>query len=132
MLRYLRVLYYLTYLVSDQLAYARDSKGWEKETDLVFIEGPLDVWDENGKMVASVRMGASTLNRHYFDWALGNNWTMPSNTIQLLMSIGGVATTMCHGGGIQHKTVADRIIKIGKHSNLFVLIYLYRHYSLKY
>ena len=30
------------------------------------------------------------------------------------MSIGGVATPMCHGGGIMHKTIADRILKIGK------------------
>ena len=33
---------------------------------------------------------------------------------ELLMSIGGVATPMCHGGGIMHKTIADRILKIGR------------------
>ena len=80
------------------------------------MEGPLDVWEENGIKRASVRMGASSLNSHYFDWALKNNWTFPSNTIQHLMTIGGVATPMCHGAGIMHKTIADRIMKIG---NLF-------------
>ena len=100
--------------MSDQLAYARDSEGWEEQTDLVFVEGPLDVWEENGKKVASVRMGAATLNSYYFEWAKANNWTMPSNTIQHLMTIGGVAIPMCHGGGLQHKTISDRILKIGK------------------
>lgn len=102
------------FLVSDHLAYARDSEGWEKETDLAFVEGPLNVWEENGKKVASVRMGAATLNSHYADWGKANGWTMPANTIQHLMTIGGVATPMCHGGGLKHKTIADRIIKIGK------------------
>ena len=32
---------------------------------------------------------------------------------ELLMSVGGVAIPMCHGGGIAHKTIADRILKIG-------------------
>ena len=34
--------------------------------------------------------------------------TMPSNTIMHYMSIGGVAMGTCHGGGIGHKTIADR------------------------
>merc|ERR1719367_667047 len=98
--------------VSDQLSYARETEGWENDTELVFMEGPLEVWEENGMKKASVRMGASSLNSHYFDWALKNNFTFPSNTIQHLMSIGGVATPMCHGAGIMHRTIADRIIKI--------------------
>ena len=34
----------------------------------------------------SVRLGAGTLNLHYYDWALANNWTMPANTIMHYMS----------------------------------------------
>jgi len=99
--------------VSDQLAYARGTEGWESDyEELVFVEGPLSEWREGAKRHASVRVGASSLNAHYFQWALDKNYTMPSNTIQLLMSIGGVATPMCHGGGIMHKTIADRILKI--------------------
>ena len=30
------------------------------------------------------------------------------------MSVGGVAIPMCHGGGISHKTISDRILKIGR------------------
>ena len=61
---------------------------------------------------SSVRFGAGTLNLHYYDWALAHNWTMPSNTIMHYMSIGGVAMGTCHGGGIGHKTIADRIIEM--------------------
>ena len=111
---YICILVSLTITVSDHLSYARDTDGWEKETDLVFVEGPLDIWEEHGKKVASVRIGSATLNSHYFDWALKYNWTLPSNTIQHLMTIGGVATPMCHGAGIAHKTISDRILKIGK------------------
>lgn len=103
--------------VSDQLSYARETEGWEEDYELVSMEGPLDIWeekDQKGENVkkASVRMGASSLNKHYFDWALATNWTFPSNTIQHLMTIGGTATPMCHGAGIGHRTLADRIIKI--------------------
>ena len=70
--------------VSDQLAYARSSKGWEQDySELAFVEGPLAVWEEEaGKQHASVRIGASALNYHYFNWALEANWTMPANTIR--------------------------------------------------
>ena len=89
------------------------------------MEGPLDIWeekDQKGENVkkASVRMGASSLNKHYFDWALATNWTFPSNTIQHLMTIGGTATPMCHGAGIGHRTLADRIIKIGMKNNIHI------------
>ena len=105
---------YIIFPVSDQLSYARDREGWEDDyEELVFMEGPLRTWEENGVKKATVRMGASSLNAHYFDWALKNNWTFPSNTIQHLMTIGGVATPMCHGAGIGHRTITDRIIKIG-------------------
>ena len=52
------------------------------------------------------------MDLHYYDWALANNWTMPANTIMQYMSIGGVAMGNCHGGGIGHQTLADRIIEM--------------------
>ena len=61
---------------------------------------------------ASVKFGAGTLNLHYYDWAMARNWTMPANTIMHYMSMGGVAMGTCHGGGIGHKTIADRIIEM--------------------
>merc|ERR1711970_1026704 len=98
--------------ISDHLAYARDHGSWPEDSELVYIEGPLDVWEEEGKKHASAKFGASTLNLHYYDWALANNWTMPANTIMHYMSIGGVAMGTCHGGGIGHQTIADRIIEM--------------------
>ena len=47
-----------------------------------FIKGPLSEWREGAKRHASVRVGASSLNAHYFQWALDKNYTMPSNTIR--------------------------------------------------
>merc|ERR1711970_1155516 len=98
--------------ISDHLAYARDHGSWPEDSELVYIEGPLDVWEEEGKKHASAKFGASTLNLHYYDWALANNWTMPANTIMHYMSIGGVAMGTCHGGGIGHQTLADRILEM--------------------
>merc|ERR1711915_1134827 len=98
--------------ISDHLAYARDHGNWPEDSELAFIEGPLDVWEEDGKKHAAVKFGASTLNLHYYDWALANNWTMPANTIMHYMTIGGVALGTCHGGGIGHQTIADRIIEM--------------------
>jgi len=98
--------------ISDHLAYARDHGSWPEDSELVFIEGPLDIWEEEGKKHASVKFGPSTLNLHYYDWALANNWTMPANTIMHYMSIGGVAMGTCHGGGIGHQTLADRILEM--------------------
>merc|ERR1719312_1421259 len=98
--------------ISDHLAYAREQGSWPEDSDLVYIEGPLDVWEEEGKKHAAVKFGASTLNLHYYEWALANNWTMPANTIMHYMSIGGVALGTCHGGGIGHQTIADRILEL--------------------
>jgi len=98
--------------VSDHLAYARDHGDWPEDSELVYIEGPLDIWEEEGKKHASVKFGASTLNLHYYDWALEHNWTMPANTIMHYMTIGGVALGTCHGGGIGHQTIADRILEL--------------------
>jgi len=99
--------------VSDRFAYKRDHGTWPEDSELVNIEGPLNTWvAEDGRQRSAVKFGAGTLNLHYYNWALANNWTMPSNTIMHYMSIGGVAMGTCHGGGIGHKTIADRIIEM--------------------
>ena len=99
--------------VSDKLANRRDHGTWPEDTELVSISGPTSTWlGEDGRKHASVRFGAGSLNLHYYNWALANNWTMPANTIMHYMSIGGVAMGTCHGGGIGHQTIADRIIEM--------------------
>jgi hypothetical protein len=98
--------------VSDHLAYARDFGSWPEDSELVGIEGPLSVWRGEDKMHASVRFGVGTLNLHYMDWALANNWTLPSNTIMQYMSMGGVMMGTCHGGGIGHGTMGDQLLEV--------------------
>ena len=41
--------------VSDHLAYARDLGSWPEDSELVGIQGPLSVWEEDGKKHASAR-----------------------------------------------------------------------------
>ena len=41
--------------VSDHLAYARDLGTWPEDSELVGIQGPLSVWEEDGKKHASAR-----------------------------------------------------------------------------
>jgi len=99
--------------VSDHLAYARDFGTWPEDSELVFIEGPLRVWKgEEGGMKAAVRFGAATLNKHYTEWALAHNWTLPFNTIMHYMTMGGVMMGTCHGGGIRHGTMGDRLLEV--------------------
>jgi len=98
--------------VSDHLAYARDLGTWPEDSELVGIQGPLSVWEEDGKKHASARFMAGTLNLHYMDWALANNWTLSSNTIMQYMSMGGVMMGTCHGGGIQHGTMGDKLLEV--------------------
>ena len=43
--------------ISDHLAYARDHGTWPEDSGLVYIEGPLDVWEEEGKKNAAVKFG---------------------------------------------------------------------------
>jgi len=98
--------------ISDHLAYARDPGTWPEDSELVNVEGPLSIWEEDGEKKAAVRFGAGTLNKHYVEWALANNFTLPSNTIMHYMSLGGVMMGTCHGGGIGHQTMADRLLEV--------------------
>lgn len=103
--------------VSDHLAYARDFGTWPEDSDINFgglngVQGPLEVWEEDGRKHASARFGAGTLNLHYMEWALANNWTLPSNTIMQYMSMGGVMMGTCHGGGIGHNTMGDYLLEV--------------------
>ena len=41
--------------MSDHLAYARDLGTWPEDSELVGIQGPLSVWEEDGKKHASAR-----------------------------------------------------------------------------
>ena len=99
--------------VSDKLSYARGtSEAWrDRAAELTGISGPLKIWSENGKRKASIKIGGATLNQHLFEWVMKNpDWTLPVNTIMLLMTMGGTTSTISHGGGIQHKSLSDQII----------------------
>jgi hypothetical protein len=99
--------------VSDKLSYARGtSEDWRgRAIELTGISGPLKTWTENGQRKASVKIGGATLNQHLFEWVMeSKEWTLPVNTIMLLMTMGGTTSTICHGGGLQHKSLSDLVI----------------------
>jgi hypothetical protein len=90
--------------VSDHLSYVRGTQeDWrERAKELTFIEGPLETWTEDGLEKAAIKVGAATLNQQLFEWILEDKqWTLPLDTIMLLMTYGGTTTPMCHGGGKQ-------------------------------
>ena len=65
----------ITLCVTDSDPDTRDHKDWPGDSELVSISGPLNTWTgEDGRRRAAVRFGAGTLNLHYYDWALANNW----------------------------------------------------------
>jgi hypothetical protein len=37
-------------------------------------------------------------------------WTLPVNTIMLLMTMSGTTSTISHGGGLNHKSLSDQVI----------------------
>jgi len=74
--------FYLRLLIPDEGSLIFFSKYDSASAQTWFIKGPLSEWREGAKRHASVRVGASSLNAHYFQWALDKNYTMPSNTIR--------------------------------------------------
>ncbi len=89
--------------VSDHLSYVRGNQdAWrERAKELAFVEGPLTTWiAPDGTEKAAVKVGAATLNQQLFEWILEERqWTLPLDTIMLLMTYGGTTSPMCHGGG---------------------------------
>ena len=65
----------ISIIVTCSITDIRDHGDWPGDSELVSISGPLSTWTgEDGRRRAAVRFGAGTLNLHYYDWALANNW----------------------------------------------------------
>ena len=53
---------------------SRDHGDWPRDSELVSID-QYETWTaEDGRRRSAVRFGAGSLNLHYYDWALANNW----------------------------------------------------------
>ena len=53
---------------------SRDHGDWPGDSELVSID-QYETWTaEDGRRRSAVRFGAGSLNLHYYDWALANNW----------------------------------------------------------
>ena len=103
--------------VSDHLSHVRGGlEEWRKRaSELTFIEGPLYTFmdEETGARHAAVKVGASCLNSFLFEWSLSNKqWSLPADTLMLLMTYGGSNAPICHGGGLRHKSLSDLVLAI--------------------
>lgn len=70
------------------------------------------------------RIGAATTNEQFRQWCLGKatdprtnktgnkQWTIPLNVIMVEITWGGSNAPICHGAGINHKTLSDLVTEI--------------------
>lgn len=76
-----------------------------------------DPYEVNGKRKILCKIGSATCNYHFSDWVhapiAGNQqWTMPLNVIMSEISFAGSNAMMCHGAGINNKTLSDLVKEI--------------------
>jgi len=64
------------------------------------------------------KIGAATTNEQFRVWATNNdtglpkNWTIPLNVIMVEITWGGSNGPICHGAGLEHKTLSDLVYEI--------------------
>ena len=61
---------------------------------------------------ADVKVGAAALNFQILKWCIANGYTIPTNVIMLLNTIGGLTSMMCHGSGIKQQTISDLVREV--------------------
>lgn len=61
-----------------------------------------------------VKVGAATSNEHLRVWSLenGRKWTIPLNVVMVEITFGGSNGPICHGAGLQHKTLSDLVTEV--------------------
>lgn len=100
--------------VTDSISYARcgdhsidqQIKDWGSEFS--FIEVVKDLGDGH----AAVKVGAATTNIEMLNWSKESSWTLPLDVIAIMITYGGSNAPICHGAGLQHKTLSDLVIGI--------------------
>ena len=73
--------------------------------------------NENGKIKALCKIGASTSNEQFRSWCIdakGGNWqwTIPFNVIMVEITYGGSNAPICHGAGWKNETLSDLVTEI--------------------
>ena len=92
-------------------------------TDLPSIEGtfspgegllqlikPLPETISNNQMLC--RIGTATTTEQLAEWCLANNWAVPVDVVIVETTYGGTISAICHGGGLQHKTLSDLVAEV--------------------
>lgn len=73
--------------------------------------------EEDGVTKALCRIGAATSNEQFRRWCLDAKggawqWTVPLNVIMVEITWGGSNAPICHGAGIDHKTLSDLVTEV--------------------
>lgn len=67
---------------------------------------------------ALLEVGAATTNGQLRQWSMERlqrgekGYTFPANVITIETTVAGVIATLCHGAGVRHPTVADRVRRV--------------------
>jgi hypothetical protein len=69
--------------------------------------------EENSQKFGLCKIGAATTNEMFRRWALATlHWTLPLNVIMVEITFGGSNAPICHGAGINHRTLSDLVYSI--------------------
>jgi len=59
-----------------------------------------------------VRAGAAVTSEDFRRWQLDNKWVLPVDTLLVEVTMGGIASGICHGAGIKHNAIPDYVRSI--------------------
>jgi FAD/FMN-containing dehydrogenase len=59
-----------------------------------------------------VKAGAAVTSEDFRRWQLDNKWVLPVDTLLVEVTMGGVASGICHGAGIKHNAIPDYVRSI--------------------
>jgi len=63
------------------------------------------------------KVGTATTNEQFREWCLSSTggqgrWTLPLNVIMVEITFGGSFSPICHGAGINNKTLSDLVVEV--------------------
>jgi hypothetical protein len=59
-----------------------------------------------------VKAGAAVTSEDFRRWQLDNKWVLPVDTLLVEVTMGGIASGICHGAGIKHNAIPDYVRSI--------------------
>ncbi|XP_059095639.1 uncharacterized protein LOC131890329 [Tigriopus californicus] len=104
--------------VTDTLTHVRSKHSMAKmldnwKSEMRFIQFLRELPTEEGtKRKAAVRLGSALTNLELLKWSLENKWTLPWDIIAVMITYGGSNAMICHGAGIQSRSLSDLVLEM--------------------